>query len=168
MGLPYFFILFFLTFLFFVFCLFRAKPVAYGVSQARGRIGAEAAGLRHSHSNLRSEPHLQLAPQLIATPDLNLLSEARHWTCVLMDWGSKALLAQPPSPCDSSLGLSCLCYIIFIMKNKQTKVSIKLLLGRSVEGAAKTAVVPRAWPPFLPGDHYCIFSRHMVTLKRDW
>ena len=31
--------------------LFRAMPVAYGGSQARGRIGAVAARLCHSHSN---------------------------------------------------------------------------------------------------------------------
>ena len=29
--------------------------------------GAIAAGLRHSHSNTRSEPHLQPTPQLTAT-----------------------------------------------------------------------------------------------------
>ena len=38
--------------------LFRAAPVAYGSSQARGRIRAATAGLHHSHSNSRSEPHL--------------------------------------------------------------------------------------------------------------
>ena len=32
-------------------CFFRAAPVAYGGCQARGRIGAAAAGLHHSHSN---------------------------------------------------------------------------------------------------------------------
>ena len=53
-------------------CLFafsRAAPSAYGGSQARGRIGAVAAGLRQSHSNAGSEPHLQPTPQLTATPD---------------------------------------------------------------------------------------------------
>ena len=39
--------------------LFRAAPVAYGSSQARSWIGAAAAGLHHSHSNMGSEPHLQ-------------------------------------------------------------------------------------------------------------
>ena len=53
---------------FLVFCLFRAGPMAYGGSQARGLIGAVAAGLRQSqqqgiraasdlhtaHSNARS------------------------------------------------------------------------------------------------------------------
>ena len=42
----------------FVCLLFRAAPEAYGGSQARGLIGAMAAGLHHSHSNARSEPHL--------------------------------------------------------------------------------------------------------------
>ena len=32
-----------------------AAPVAYGGSQARGRIGAVATGLRQSHSNAGSE-----------------------------------------------------------------------------------------------------------------
>ena len=41
------------------FCLFRAAPVAYGGSQARGPIGAVVAGLCHSHSNLGSKWHLQ-------------------------------------------------------------------------------------------------------------
>ena len=45
-------------FFFFVFSLFRAAPMAYGVSQARGPIGATATGLCHSHSNAESEPHL--------------------------------------------------------------------------------------------------------------
>ena len=40
----------------FFLLLFRATPVAYGGFQARGLIGAIAAG--HSHSNTGSEPHL--------------------------------------------------------------------------------------------------------------
>ena len=35
-----------------------AIPAAHGSSQARGRTGAAAAGLRHSRSHARSEPHL--------------------------------------------------------------------------------------------------------------
>ena len=35
------------------FCLFWASPEAYGSSQARGLIGAIAAGLNHSHSNAK-------------------------------------------------------------------------------------------------------------------
>ena len=58
--------------IFFFFDLFsfsRAAPAAYGVSQARGLIGAVAASLRQSHSNTGSEPHLQPTPQLTATLD---------------------------------------------------------------------------------------------------
>ena len=43
--------------------------MACGSSQARGQIGAVAASLRHSHSNARSELHLQPTPQLMTTPD---------------------------------------------------------------------------------------------------
>ena len=53
----------------FVFCLLRATPVAHGGSQARDLIGAVAAGLHHSHSIARSEPHLRPIPQLMVTPD---------------------------------------------------------------------------------------------------
>ena len=44
-------------------------PVAYESSQARGRIGAAAAGLHHSHSNAGSELSLRSTPQLTATSD---------------------------------------------------------------------------------------------------
>ena len=54
---------------FFFFCLFRAVTVTYGGSKARGVIRAVATGLRQSHNNVRSEPHLQPTPQLTATPD---------------------------------------------------------------------------------------------------
>ena len=62
--------LFFLFFLFFgLFAISWAVPAAYGGSQARGRIGAIAAGLHQSHSNSGSELHLQPTPQLTATLD---------------------------------------------------------------------------------------------------
>ena len=54
-------------FSFFFFFLFRAACMACGDSQARGLIGATAAGLHHS--NTRSEPHLRLTPQLKAMLD---------------------------------------------------------------------------------------------------
>ena len=56
-------------FFFFSFCLFRDSPKAYGVSQARGLIGAVATSLHHSHSNAGSQPRLQPIPQLMAMPD---------------------------------------------------------------------------------------------------
>ena len=46
-----------------------ATPMAYGGSQARGRIGAAAGGLRHSHSNARSKQGLPSTLQLTAMPD---------------------------------------------------------------------------------------------------
>ena len=42
----------------YLFCLFRTTSMAYGGSQARGRIRATAAGLHHSHSNIRSKARL--------------------------------------------------------------------------------------------------------------
>ena len=58
----------FFYFIFF-FGLFRATPMAYGGSQARGQIGPVATSLRRSNSNAGSEPRLQPTPQLTATPD---------------------------------------------------------------------------------------------------
>ena len=48
------FILFYFIFIYlfiYLFAFSRATPTAYGGSQARGQIGAVAAGLRKSHSN---------------------------------------------------------------------------------------------------------------------
>ena len=53
----------------FIFLFFRAPPLAYGGSQARGGIGTVAASLCHSHSNAKSEPHLSPTPQLMAMLD---------------------------------------------------------------------------------------------------
>ena len=48
-----------LFFFFFCVCgLFRAILAGYEGSQARGQIGAVAAGLHHSHRHAESEPHL--------------------------------------------------------------------------------------------------------------
>ena len=57
------------NFFFFVICLFRAAPEAYGGYQARGPIGAAAAGLCHNSRQCRI---------------LNPLIEARDQTCNLM------------------------------------------------------------------------------------
>ena len=42
----------------YLFIFFRATPVAYGASQARGRIRAAASGLHHSYSNTGSKLRL--------------------------------------------------------------------------------------------------------------
>ena len=57
----------FFHFLFYSFFFFGPYPRHMEVPRLGGRIGAEAAGLHHSHSNLRSEPCLQPTPQLMAT-----------------------------------------------------------------------------------------------------
>ena len=53
---------------FFFFLLFRAALVAYGSSQARGRIGAVVAGLC-SHGNKGFGLHFQLTSQITSMPD---------------------------------------------------------------------------------------------------
>ena len=69
-----------------LFVCFRAAPVAYASSQARGQMRAAAASLDHnSHSNLGSEPPLEPTSQLTANWILDLLSEARDGISILMD-----------------------------------------------------------------------------------
>ena len=64
--------------LLFLFFLLRATLVAYESSQARGQMGAAAAGLYHGLSNVESEPHLQPMLQLAVKHwILNPLKEAR-------------------------------------------------------------------------------------------
>ena len=46
--------------------------MAYGSSQARGPIGAVAAGLQHSHRSVGSKPHLRPTPELTAMQDPQL------------------------------------------------------------------------------------------------
>ena len=46
--------------------------MTYGGSQARGQIGATAAGLHYSHSNRAPSHACDLHPQLIATQGVNL------------------------------------------------------------------------------------------------
>ena len=53
----------------YLFSLFRVTLTAYGSSQARGKIGAVAAGPCHSHSKGGSELSLPPTPQLAPTPD---------------------------------------------------------------------------------------------------
>lgn len=52
-----------------VFFLFRATCATCEASQVRGRIGAAAARLHHSHGHDRSKPHLRPPEQLSAMPD---------------------------------------------------------------------------------------------------
>ena len=58
--------------------------MAYGSSQATGRIRAVAAGLYHSYSNARSEPSLQPTPQLTIMPDPQPTEWAQDWTRILI------------------------------------------------------------------------------------
>ena len=62
---------------------FRAAPVAYGSSQARGPVRAAAASLRQSHSNSGYEPRLHHSSRQHRI--LNPVGEARDWTRTLMD-----------------------------------------------------------------------------------
>ena len=72
---------------FIYFCFFLATCGAYGSFQARGLIGAAAAGLHNSHSNAGSELHLRPTPQLSSRrcEILHLLNKIRDQICIPMD-----------------------------------------------------------------------------------
>ena len=59
--------------------------MAYGSSQAKGRIRATAASPRHSPNNSESQPHFQPTPQLMATPD-PLPTEQGGWSLRHPSW----------------------------------------------------------------------------------
>ena len=67
-------------------CFLGPHP-QHGSSQARGWIGALAAGLHHSRGHTGSELHLWPTPQLHQCRIPNPLSEARDQTCVLVATG---------------------------------------------------------------------------------
>ena len=73
------------TFFFFFFChvFFRGTPVAYGSSQARGRIGTVDTGLHHSTPDLSCICDLHHSSWQCRT--LNPLIEARDQTHILLD-----------------------------------------------------------------------------------
>ena len=60
--------------------LFRATPLAYGSSQANGRIRAAAVSHSRSHSHTGSKPCLQPTPQLTAKPDPSLTEQGQGST----------------------------------------------------------------------------------------
>ena len=66
------------------FLLFRAIPAAYRSSQARGKIGAAAAGLCHRHSNVVSELCLHPSHSSQQGKILSPLSEARDRIFILV------------------------------------------------------------------------------------
>ena len=136
---------FFLLFFFFAL-LFRAASVAYGGSQGRGRVGATAAGLIHSHSNIRSKLCLPDSSWQI----LNPLSEARDQTYIFMD------TSQIPFRCATMgtlRGISC-CWNIHSLglADEGTQVCSLLIQSTSLYWALTGA------------RHY---SRHMEILPLE-
>ena len=105
------------TFLLLLFLFFSAPSAACGSSQPRGRIGATASSLHHSHSNLGSKPGLRPTPQLTAMPDPRRMSEARDRTPVLIDTSQIHF-------CCATMGTPILEYfrlLIITEKYKKTK-----------------------------------------------
>ena len=73
----------------FFFCIFRAMPIAYRGSQAKGRIGAVATSLHHSHTATPDPSHVcNLHHSSWQCRILNPLDEARARTHIFMDTGS--------------------------------------------------------------------------------
>ena len=77
---------------------FRASPTASGSSWARGGIRAAAAGLHHSHSNVRSQPHLWPTPHTVLSNTRSLAHWARPGTFIDTSQVRKFLSHQGDSP----------------------------------------------------------------------
>ena len=75
----------------YLFVYFRTMGVAYGSSQARGWIGAAAAGHSHSHRNTRSEPQLWPTSQVTTTPD-----PLKQWDQTASSWILVGFISTDP------------------------------------------------------------------------
>ena len=105
-----FFVWSFFVFLGFFFLLFRGAPEAYGSSQARGQIGATAAGLYHSHSKLGSKLSLQPTPQLSAMPGVHLgIKPTSSWILVGL------VSAEPQQKLPKTLGFELIFFVLFCL-----------------------------------------------------
>ena len=82
-SLKFIFIILFFILLFLLF--FRAVPVAYGSSQARGWIRAAAAAYTTATATQDLTYVCSLYHSLEQHQILSLLSKARNWTHILMD-----------------------------------------------------------------------------------
>ena len=145
------------------FCLFRAAPAAYGVSQARGRIGAVATCLRHSHSNTRSQPRLQLHHSSRQRQILNPLSEARDRTGDLMVPSQIhfycATMGIPKS------GVFCFVFVFLGPHPQHTDVprlGVKLKLQLPATATATATATARVMP-----DPSCICNLHHSS-RQHW
>ena len=83
------------NFFFFFFCLFRAAPIAYGSSQARGKIGAIAVALPTATAMPDSSHICDLYHSLGQHQILNSLSKGRDQTCV--SWVLVGFVTTAPS-----------------------------------------------------------------------
>ena len=86
----------------FLFCfvsLFRAEATAYGGSQARGRIGAVASDLCHSHSKTGSEPGMQPTSEFTATSDPEPFERSQGSNLCSYGCQSGSLTAEPRCEC---------------------------------------------------------------------
>ena len=92
-----------------------AAPVAYGGFQARGLIGALAAGLHQSRSNTRSEPSLRPIPQLTTMPDPQLTEQGQGLNLKPLGSQSDSLTTEPWRELQSFLLL--LRFILFFLKD---------------------------------------------------
>ena len=68
----------FLSFFFFFFFIFRAAPIAYGGSQAKGSNWSCSYSLHHSHSNARSLTH-RVRPEIKPASSWIPVGFVTHW-----------------------------------------------------------------------------------------
>ena len=108
--LAHFFLFYLFYFYFYFFLLFRATLVAYEGSQARGRTGAAAAGLPHSHSKADSEPCLRPTPQLTAWVRLGWNPHPRGYQSALLPLTSLYALGNSVTLFFNSIKISGLFY----------------------------------------------------------
>ena len=152
----------FLVFVF-VFCLFvffRAAPEAYRGSQARGRIGAVAAGLHHT--NGRSKPCLRPTPQLTQCQILNPLREARDQT-------RNFTVPSRICFCCATTGTRLVAIVIHLcgpQKGRGSSLCLSASLGGRQTGSQVTTVLQnRSLRPGEPLSRWCPVGPWQVSCR---
>ena len=117
-----------------LFFRFRAAPVAHGSSQARGRIGAVAASLHHSHSNAGSKLCLRPAPTAHGNT-----GSLTHWVRPGIKPSSSCILVGFVSAEPWRELLTWELYALGAAKNQPNKKTLEILLYR--DGTPKDCIL---------------------------
>ena len=157
----------------FFFFLFRAAPLANGCSQAKGQIGATAAGCSHSHNNAASQCNLHHSSQQYWIPKPMRRPGIKPASSWILVGGIRFCYATMETP--GSFFIICFKFEIDLRKSNQAFHWCSLLLVPAI-AALERALVYNIWKNFIgtgdenEQDNYFAsdlqYLRHLVRLPQ--